>query len=86
MNQTANSNTSIQKQQKEILNINDLSELTGYSKAQIYQFTHKRKIPFYKPLGGKLFFKRKEITDFLFSNRVATDEEIAREATKMSMA
>lgn len=86
MNKTANQNASTEKLVKEILNMDDLSELTGYSKSQIYQFTSKRKIPFYKPLGGRLFFKRKEITDFLFSNRIATDEEMEREATRISMA
>lgn len=71
---------------KEILNFEDVLELTGYSKSKLYKLTHGKKIPHYKPSRGKLFFKYDEVKAFLFSNRVATDEEIAREATKMSMA
>lgn len=36
----------------EIMGINDVIKLTGYSKATIYKFTHQRLIPFHRPAHG----------------------------------
>ena len=36
----------------EIMGIDDVIRLTGYSKATIYKFTHQRLIPFHKPAHG----------------------------------
>lgn len=79
-------NKPIKSWNKEVLNFDDVLELSGYSKSKLYKLTHEKKIPHYKPSKGKLFFKYEEVRDFLFSNRIATDEEMEREATRISMA
>jgi excisionase family DNA binding protein len=55
-------------------------ELTGYSRSYIYKLTHMKKIPCYKPTGGRLFFCESEIMDFLSRNRQAADYEVSEQA------
>lgn len=71
--------------QKETLSIDELAEYTGWKKSHIYRMTSQRVIPFYKPMGGNLFFKRSEIDEWLTRNRQATAEEISSKATTMLM-
>ena len=60
---------------KNVLNIDDVAILTGMSKGYIYQLTHKRIIPFYKPTGKQMYFDRSEIEAWMKRNRVMTDQE-----------
>ena len=61
--------------QKAGLNIEEASLFTGLAKNYLYKLVHQKKIPFYKPLGGRLFFKREELEAFLFRNRQGVNEE-----------
>lgn len=71
---------SIASSHPEILGIEEVIKLTGYKKASIYSLIHKREIPFHKPAHGgrRLFFKRKEIDQWLQSNRIETNEEVCK--------
>lgn len=66
---------------KEVLTIDECAVLTGFSKNHIYRLTSTRAIPFYKPMGGAIRFKKTEIENWLLQNRQATNEEVKREAT-----
>lgn len=70
---------------KEVLNLEDVSQYTGFSKQTLYNLVHKKEIPHYKPTGGKLFFVKAELLSFLKKNRVSSNEEISRKATKHSL-
>lgn len=50
-----------------LLNVDEVAQMTGYTKATIYKFTHARQIPFHRPAHGgrKLIFVRKEIEDWM---------------------
>lgn len=65
---------------KNVLTVDDLSQLTGLSVSTIYKLTHARKIPFSKPFGKVVYFDRKEIEEWLINNRVSTEDEIAQQA------
>lgn len=58
---------------KDVLTVEDVSLLTGFSVGNIYRMTSSRTIPYYKPLGGKLFFDKSEIENWLRSNKVDTE-------------
>ena len=62
-------------QQKEILNIVEVAELTGYARQTLYAFVSDRKIPFLKRPGSKaLRFSRSAILEWLsISSRPAID-------------
>ena len=54
---------------KNVLNINELSEYTGYSKSYIYKLTSRNAIPYFKPSGKAVFFDRMEIDVWLLKNK-----------------
>lgn len=60
----------------------DIKELTAYlknSKSAIYAMTASNKIPHYKS-GKRLYFKQSEIDEWIFSNKIKTNDDIEREA------
>ncbi len=66
---------------KEVLTIDECAAYTGYSKNHLYRLTSQRAIPFYKPMGGTIYFRKSEIEDWLLRNRQATEAEISSKAT-----
>jgi len=77
-------NRVIQKEQSqvkitmpEIIGLKSVCELTGYSKAAIYQRTSKGLIPHFRR-EGRLLFRRDEIINWLTEHRVETQEEYMR--------
>lgn len=70
---------------KEVLTIDECAAYTGYTKNHLYRLTSTRAIPFYKPLGGKIVFRKSEIDNWLLQNRQATVAEIdSRAATAVT--
>ena len=54
---------------KNVLNINELFDYTGYSKSYIYKLTSRNAIPYFKPSGKAIFFDRVEIDTWLLKNK-----------------
>ena len=65
---------------KEVLTAEEVSLYTGLSKSYIYKLTMNRQIPHYKPTGKVVFFNRREIEEWLQSNKVKTEAELNEEA------
>lgn len=65
---------------KNVLTPDDVVQLTGMSKSCLYKLTSTRKIPHYKPNGKMVYFNREELEKWMQTNRVATDEELERQA------
>ena len=55
---------------KEILNVDDLMQLTGYARQTIYGLVNEGKIKYYK-MGRFLRFKRPEILTWITSNHAS---------------
>ena len=53
---------SVRTPENEVLTVEGVTRLTGYSTATVYKLTCERKIPFHKPEHGgrRLFFNREE--------------------------
>ena len=66
---------------KEVLTIDECAVFTGYLKDYLYRLTSQRRIPFYKPMGGAIYFRKSEIEDWLLQNRQSTEAEISSKAT-----
>lgn len=66
---------------KEVFTLDECAAYTGYAKNHLYRLTSQRLIPFYKPMGGKIVFRKSEIDDWLLRNRQATAAEIESRAT-----
>jgi excisionase family DNA binding protein len=68
---------------KEPLTLKEAQAFTGLSRSALYHLIDKYKIPYYKPFGRRIYFKRSELEAFLFQNRHATDREISDAADKI---
>lgn len=60
---------------KDMLTMNDAVLYTGLGKSYLYVLTCKNKIPYYKPNGKTIYFKKSELNDWLQRNRVVSKDE-----------
>ena len=65
----------MQEAQKAALSLVEAATFLGLSPNYLYKLVNQKKIPHYKPLNGRLFFKLAELEDFIFRNRQAADYE-----------
>ncbi|NQX97723.1 MAG: helix-turn-helix domain-containing protein [Flavobacteriales bacterium] len=61
------------------LNVQQASQFTHMAIATLYDYTHKKKIPFSK-IGKRLLFSKKELTEWIQKHRKKTRYEIDQEA------
>lgn len=71
---------------KPILTFEEGCKYAGLSKSYMYQHTSNGNIPFYKPEGRKIYFKTKELEDWILRNRSASSEEIRSRAAIHSIS
>ena len=62
-------------QTQKALSVDEVAAFTGLKKNYIYKLVHEKRIPYYKPLGGRVFFKQNEIENFIFRNRQGAEYE-----------
>lgn len=65
---------------KEILTAEEAAKYLGVSRSYLYKLTMKKLIPHFKPMGKMCYFNRRELEAWLQTNRIATNEEIERQA------
>lgn len=65
---------------KAVLTSDEAARYLGITKSYLYKLTMGRKIPHSKPMGKMVYFDRLELEAWLRSNRVATNEELERNA------
>ena len=63
------------------MDVKDLASYLKISASTIYKFTSTRSIPYYKN-GKRLFFKREEINDWIFTTKINSNYEIEKEANE----
>ena len=71
-------------QQKEMLNVQELSDYIGMSTSSIYKLVYNNIIPFYKPNGKILYFDREEINAWLRQNKSQSASQIEQQALDYS--
>ena len=70
---------------KEVLTSDEAASYMGISKSYLYKLTMRQQIPHYKPMGKMCYFNRKEVEEWLQTNRVATSDEIDQRAQAYCM-
>lgn len=60
---------------REFLSFKETATFLDLSENYLYRLTHLNKIPFYRPLGKKIYFKITELNQFLGKNKVNTLED-----------
>jgi excisionase family DNA binding protein len=62
------------------LDISEVATLTGYTQNYIHKLCHLRKIPYYRPGGGRVFFRREDVDAFIYRGKRPADFELADQA------
>lgn len=70
---------------KEVLTSTEAAQYMDISMSLLYKLTSRCEIPHYKPQGGKIYFNRKELEQWLQSNRIATKAELSDRANAYVM-
>ena len=65
---------------KEVLNFNDTCRYLELSSSHLYKLTSNGTVPFYKPNGKKIYFRRTELDKWLLRNRTDSQSEIDQRA------
>ena len=58
------------------LGVTEAAEFLWLSKNYLYKLIHLRRIPYYKPTGGRVFFRREELEEFIYRGKVSADYEL----------
>lgn len=64
---------------KPVLGIEEAALFTGYTVRGIYEMTSKKRIPHYKQ-GGRVYFKKDELVEWMTERKVKTEREINSDA------
>jgi len=65
------------------LSIDEAATFTGLTKSYLYKLCHFGKISFFKPTGGKLYFRQEDLEAFIFRGRRAADYELESRAESL---
>jgi len=65
---------------KDIMTLEEASIYVGLSKSAMYKKTSLNLIPFYKPNGKIIYFKRDDLDQWMLTNRQSTVNEIKEKA------
>lgn len=57
---------------EEVMTGKEVCSMLGISQSYLYNLTSANKIPHYKPLGKKVYFKRSELVSWLEQSKVIT--------------
>lgn len=67
---------------KEILSFDEARIYLDVSQSLLYKLTSKKEIPFSKPNGGKLYFKKKDLDNWMLKNSSNSKELLEAEILK----
>lgn len=61
---------------KEMLTVDDVALMTGYSRRYVLKLANTGMLPYYKPFDKALFFRKDEVNKALANGRVSSISEI----------
>lgn len=67
---------------REVLGSEEAARFLGITRAYLYKLTCSRQIEYYRPRGGKIYFRKSTLEAFQLRNRVATADELNDRAMK----
>lgn len=60
----------------DILNAREAASYLSMTKGLLYKLTSTHRIPYYKPCGKRIMFRRSELDQWVNAGRVPTDKEL----------
>jgi excisionase family DNA binding protein len=70
----------LKDQYKQPLTMEEASIYLRVSKSYLYKMTCQSTLPYYKPNGKKIYFKKAELDEWIFKHRIKSNEDIEKEA------
>lgn len=70
---------------KEILTSDEAAKYMGISRSYLYKLTMRQQVPHFKPMGKLCYFNRKELEQWLQSNRVPTINQLEEQAAAYNL-
>lgn len=67
---------------KEILSFQEALQYLDLSESSLYKLTSDKKITFYKPNGGKLYFKKENLDSWMLQNPCKSIKVLEEEMNK----
>ena len=61
---------------KELFSVDDATQYLQISKSCLHKMTSNKEIPFYKPGGKKIYFKKSELDVWVFNSKVTSNDEL----------
>lgn len=61
---------------KEVLSFKEALVMLDLSASTLYKLTHKRAIPYYKPSGKMIYFKKADLIDWMLQNKQPSVKEV----------
>lgn len=58
-----------------VMTIKEAAVYTGMSVNTLYKLTSAHEIPYSKPTGGRIYFSKKELTNWMLSNKVENKQQ-----------
>ena len=68
---------------KEILSVPEACEFLNIKKSTLYKLTHYRRLPYYRPTGGRLYFLRADLEAWMLQNFVPSERELDGRASEV---
>lgn len=62
--------------EKDFFTVKGIMEHYAISRSKIHKATMNKELPYYKPGGGKMYFKKVDVDNWMFSGRVASRDEM----------
>lgn len=59
------------------MTVEDAAAFLDVSIDHIYRLCSKHRIAYYKPMGKRIYFKRSDLAEWVFSKKILTDEELS---------
>jgi excisionase family DNA binding protein len=82
LEQQVNSLREMLANSKDILSMDEAATYLNVNKSYLYKLTSNQQIPHYKPNGGKVYFERVLLDEWLRQNPVKTIAEIDADASR----
>ena len=80
MTQERNSNPTLAEKSQDFVTLEQAAQILGLSKGTMYQYTFNKTISYYKPNGRKVYFKVKDLINFMEKGRRSSIDEIKEQA------
>lgn len=68
---------------KEMLDVNDVALLYGLKGSYVRKLVEEKRVPFYRPFGKKLYFKKSELDALICESRVPSADELINQSSTL---